>query len=216
VAEKAATLDPERWIKLWIRLHAVGDGLAVYSQLVQAYAEPVRAYHTAAHIVDCLNQLDSAVVLAQRPEEVEAAIWFHDAVYDPAAADNEAQSARLAQTALSSAGVAPERTHRIAAMVLATRHQTLPQTPDAQLLCDIDLSILGSDPAAFDDYERRIRQEYAWVPEPDYRRARSEILAGFLRRRTIYQTGPFRDRYESAARQNLRHSISQLTRTSES
>jgi predicted metal-dependent HD superfamily phosphohydrolase len=215
MAEEPATLDPERWLKLWTRLEAAGEGLPVYAQLVRAYAEPTRVYHTAAHIVDCLRQLDYAGGVAERPEEVEAAIWFHDAVYVPAASDNEEQSARLAQTTLSSARVAPETSHRVAAMILATRHQTLPRSPDAQLLCDIDLAILGSDPATFEDYERRIRQEYAWVPEPDYRRARSEILAGFLRRRTVYQTAPFRERYESAARQNLRHSISRLSRASE-
>jgi predicted metal-dependent HD superfamily phosphohydrolase len=216
VAEEPVALDLERWIRLWTRLHAAGDGRPVFSQLVRAYAEPARVYHTAAHITDCLSQLDSVADLAERPEELEAAIWFHDAVYAPAASDNEEQSARLAQMTLSSASVPPEPSHRIAAMVLATRHQTLPQTPDARLLCDIDLSIFGRDPATFEEYERRIRQEYSWVPEPDYRRARSEILAGFLRRKTLYQTPPFRDRYERTARQNLRHSISRLTRESES
>jgi predicted metal-dependent HD superfamily phosphohydrolase len=182
------------------------------TQLTEAYAEPGRVYHTADHINDCLAQLDSNKALTDRPEEVETAIWFHDAVYVPSAMDNEEQSAKLAQSVLTASGIGPNAIHRIAAMILATRHLTLPDTSDAQLLCDIDLSIFGRHPRTFQDYERRIRSEYAWVPEPVYRSTRSEILAGFLRRRTIYQTEEFRDRYENSARRNLRQLIGQLTR----
>ncbi|HET6797685.1 MAG TPA: hypothetical protein VFH40_11035 [Gemmatimonadales bacterium] len=205
-------LDPERWTRLWAALGASGDGRAILAQLVQAYAEAGRVYHTANHINDCLAQLDSNRVLAERPEEVETALWFHDAVYIPSAIDNEEQSAKLAQSALTASEIGLDAIHRIAAMILATRHLTLPDTRDAQLVCDIDLSIFGRHPRTFQDYERRIRQEYAWVPEPVYRSTRSEILAGFLRRRTIYQTAEFRDRYENSARRNLRQLIAQLTR----
>jgi predicted metal-dependent HD superfamily phosphohydrolase len=102
---------------------------------------------------------------------------------------------------------------RIAQLILATRHLTLSDDPDTQLLCDIDLSILGREPAVFDEFERRIRQEYDWVPEPIYRTSRSEILAGFLRRRFIYQTGVFRDQYEAQARANLERLIKKLGET---
>jgi predicted metal-dependent HD superfamily phosphohydrolase len=211
VPAERAGLDRERWTRLWDGLGASGDGLAIFSQLVQAYAEPARVYHTADHIGDCLAQLDSHQGLTQRLDEVEAAVWFHDVVYVPSATDNEEQSARLAQSTLSASAIGPDAVHRIAAMILATRHLTLPDTPDSQLVCDIDLSIFGRDQATFEDYERRIRQEYAWVPEPVYRSTRSEILAGFLRRRTIYQTPAFREHYESTARRNLRHLIARLT-----
>jgi predicted metal-dependent HD superfamily phosphohydrolase len=94
--------------------------------------------------------------------------------------------------------------------VLATRHLTVPSEPDAAVLCDIDLSILGRPPEVFAEFEQRIRREYAWVPELVYRGARAEILAGFLRRDSIYQTDYFRQRYEVPARANLERAISQL------
>jgi predicted metal-dependent HD superfamily phosphohydrolase len=131
-------------------------------------------------------------------------------VYLPGASDNEDQSAELARTALSLGAVPREVADRVAALVLATRHASLPSAPDEQLICDIDLSIFGREPGIFDAFERRIRREYAWVPEPVYRRERSTVLAGFLRRLSIYQTDQFRQRYELLARANLERLIEKL------
>jgi predicted metal-dependent HD superfamily phosphohydrolase len=201
------SLDRQRWAGLWSRLGAQGSGFSVFAHLQAAYAEPARAYHTAEHIRDCLSQLDLSREVARRPDEVEAALWFHDAVYVPLASDNEDRSARLAQTALLACAVSLEVSRRVAELVLATRHLTIPREPDAQLLCDIDLSILGREPDEFDEFERRIRREYISVPEPMYRSSRSEVLAGFLRRRSIYQTELFRNRYEASARANLERTL---------
>jgi predicted metal-dependent HD superfamily phosphohydrolase len=203
-------LDQQRWLELWSRLGAQESGASIFAQLAAAYAEPERAYHTAEHIRDCLAELDLSRDLAQYPDEVEAALWFHDAVYRPAASDNENQSAQLARTALSMGAVPREVADRTAALVLATRHAGVPHSPDEQLICDIDLSILGREPGIFDAFERRIRREYARVPEPKYRRERSAVLSGFLRRRSIYQTDQFRQRYEALARANLQRLLDQL------
>lgn len=203
-------LDRNRWTGLWNRLGGEGKGLSIFAALDAAYNEPARAYHTAEHILDCLEQFDLSRRRAERPDEIEAAIWFHDAVYLPGSPDNEERSAQLAGTSLAEAGVPLEAAHRIAELVLATQHVSIPREPDAALLCDIDLSILGRTPEVFDQFEQRIRREYAWVPEPVYRSARTEILEGFLTRRSIFQTDFFRDRYEAPARANLARVLKQL------
>jgi predicted metal-dependent HD superfamily phosphohydrolase len=203
-------LDLGRWTALWRRLGAQRDGRSVFDRLVAAYAEPTRAYHTAEHIGDCLTLLDANRVPVPHPDEVEVAIWFHDAVYVAGNTDNEARSAELAGASLGEAGVAPDVVERISGLVLETRHVTIPEQPDAALLCDIDLAILGRQPEAFDLFERRIRQEYAVVPEPIYRRGRSEILRGFLHRASIFQTDWFRQRYEVTARANLKRVLATL------
>jgi len=204
------TLDQGRWLSLWDRLGAQGSGHSILAHLSAAYAEPGRAYHTADHIRDCLAQLDTAREQARRPDEVEAALWFHDAVYLPGGSDNEDRSAALAEASLLACDAPAEVAQRIARLILATRHLALSDDPDTQLLCDIDLSILGRAPAVFHEFERRIRLEYDWVPEPIYRTSRCEILAGFLRRRSIYQTEFFRNQYEAPARTNLQGLIQKL------
>ena len=204
-------MDLERWTALWQRLGARSTGLAVFERLAAAYAEPTRTYHNAKHIRHCLTLLDTSRHLARHPDEVEAAIWFHDAVYVPGRTDNEEQSAELARTSLLEAQVASEATERVGALVLATRHATTPHQADESLLCDIDVSILGTRPEPFDLFERQIRQEYANVPEQIYRRRRSEILRGFLNRPSIFQTAWFRERYEAPARENLERVLRTLS-----
>ena len=209
--QAAALLDQNRWLALWPRLGAQQNGLEVFQQLAASYAEPTRFYHTAAHIADCLVQLDQCRDLAHRPDEVEAALWFHDAVYVPGAFDNEDRSANLARLSLSAGGSSRGVSDRVATLVLATKHQDPPSDPDAELVCDIDLSILGREEREFDQFERQIRKEYAWVSEPMYRGARSQVLNGFLRRRSIYHTARFVQRYERPARQNLERLLAALS-----
>ncbi len=211
MSAEPAALDRTRWTKLWKRIGARGDGLDVFGRLETGYAEPARAYHTGAHVRHCLGELDRDRSLAARPDEVEMAVWFHDAVYVPGAGDNEDRSADWALRALTSAGAAPGPAQRIHALILATGHSNIPADPDARLLCDIDLSILGQSNAAFDEFERQIRHEYAWVPEPYYRQTRSKVLAGFLSRESIYQTEPFASRYEIRARENLERALRNLS-----
>jgi predicted metal-dependent HD superfamily phosphohydrolase len=203
VTPRAGELDYTRWSRLWARLGAQNDGIQTFQQLAAAYAEPDRTYHNTAHVQHCLAELDRSRSLANRPDEVEAALWFHDAVYVSWRSDNERRSALLAEAALATAGVNPAAFHRVAGLILATQHHALEAEPDARLICDVDLAILGAPAPEFDQFERAIRQEYRWVPDVFYRRSRSAVLRGFLLRASIYQTADFRTRYEQPAQQNL-------------
>jgi predicted metal-dependent HD superfamily phosphohydrolase len=205
------TLDHSRWTALWSRLGGQGSARSVFAHVAKAYAEPSRAYHNTEHIRDCLTQLDLSRELARKPDEVEAALWFHDVVYVPGAPDNEDRSARLAESALVACGAPRETRSRVAELVLATRHLTVPSNQDAQLVCDIDLSILGRNPPVFDRFERAIRREYAHIAEPEYRHERAAVLRRFLRRESLYQTEYFRDRFEQQARTNLERVLLHLT-----
>jgi predicted metal-dependent HD superfamily phosphohydrolase len=93
---------------------------------------------------------------------------------------------------------------------MATRHDAVPANADARVLVDVDLSILGAEPARFGEYEQQVREEYAWVPGFVYRRKRREVLEGFLARTAIFNTRLFVERYEAVARGNLARSIAKL------
>ncbi len=199
----------EQWRAAWEALGVSPPGDRLFRQVTDCYAEPHRAYHTARHLDDCLALFPAVQAEALHPGEVELALWFHDAIYDPRAPDNEHRSAEWAEAACREAGVPEEPAGRVGALVRATRHDVVPDTADARVVADIDLAILAAAPERFGEYERQIRQEYAWVPAPLFRRERRRILEGFLARPRIFHTGYLSAR-EAAARENLRRAIRHL------
>lgn len=197
----------DSWQRLWGELGAASASGGLLNQLVAAWGERQRHYHTLQHLRECLAHFEAASMLARRPAEVELALWFHDAVYDPQQDDNEQRSADWARASVRAAGCAPGVADRVHALVMATRtHAYAGDDPDTRLLLDIDLAILGAAPARFDEYQRQIRREYAHVPDDVFRERRAQVLRGFLARPRIYLTDAFHDALEARARQNLHRS----------
>jgi predicted metal-dependent HD superfamily phosphohydrolase len=199
------------WVSLWQRLSAAGEPLPVFKDLIARYTEPHRGYHSLVHVLDCLQEFQSVRNLAIEPDAIEIALWFHDAIYDPRAADNEAQSARLAENVLRQAKLPDQFVQRVSDLILATRHQAAPESADAQLLVDIDLAVLGQSTERFDAYEAGVRKEYDWVPRLLFAGKRAAILKSFLDRPAIYSTPWFQNKYEHTARANLERSIRRLS-----
>jgi predicted metal-dependent HD superfamily phosphohydrolase len=197
----------ESWRRLWTELGAQEIPGGLFNQLVAAYSAQERHYHTLQHLRECLSHLAAAAPLARRPAEVELALWFHDAVYDPHQHDNEERSADWALRSVLAAGCDEAIGQRVRSLVLATAGHEASADPDTQLLLDIDLAILGAAPARFAEYERQVRAEYAHVPEPDFLAGRARILAGFLARPRLFGTAPFHDALEQRARVNLRQAL---------
>ena len=200
----------DRWQTEWREVGASRVDEELYARLVESYSEPHRRYHTIQHLEECFAHLDLARSIAQHASEVELALWFHDAIYDTRRTDNEERSAEWARAAALASGLPIETAERIAGLVLATKHDAVPVGTDAGLLVDIDLAILGSETARFEEYEVQIREECAWVPESLYQNARRKILQGFVSREQIYSTELFHAAYEIRARENINRSLARL------
>lgn len=200
----------EQWRETWSLLKAEPpEGL--FHELVARYSEPHRYYHILQHMRECFPVLAPASHLAKRLSEVQLALWFHDAIYDTRAHDNEGQSAHWAEQSLIAEGVESQVAIEVRKLVLATKHDAVPRGEDARLVVDVDLSILGAAEPRFAEYEGQIRQEYGWVAEDVFRQRRADILASLLNRSSIYSTAWFASRLEEQARRNLLRSLKQLT-----
>ncbi|MCL6525346.1 MAG: hypothetical protein K6T57_00560 [Thermaceae bacterium] len=174
---------------------------SMLDDLLIRHTEPQRFYHNLAH-------LDTLLGLLPAKPHLEFAVWFHDAVYDPTRADNEAQSAGLAQESLERLGAEPALIQKVTQIILATQnHQA--EDPDTALFLDADLAILGAEPKTYRAYAQAIRQEYAWVPEALFRERRAQVLQTFLSRERIYQTEAFAH-LEPTARENLQQELEAL------
>ena len=132
-------------------------------RLLARHREKHRRYHTVAHVAWVVRHVDS--LAAHEPvehlDEIVAAAFYHDAVYEPTYPANERASARLARRDLTALGWSAERADRVAAMIEATEHTAAPSPPsgDTAILIDADLSILGADPAVYSAYAREVRSE---------------------------------------------------------
>jgi predicted metal-dependent HD superfamily phosphohydrolase len=165
---------------------------AILSDLVRAYAEPHRHYHTLEHIATLLGLLDKHGATVADRDAIRLAILFHDAVYDPARSNNEAASAALAACHLAGLHLAPPLIADVKRFILATRHgpDAEPAAADADLalLLDLDLAVLAAAWPEYLTYTQQIRREYAIYPDAIYRPGRRRVLEAFLARPRLYHT----------------------------
>lgn len=160
------------------------------------HSEPHRRYHNLAHVRDVLALVDGKAAFA--------ATWFHDAVYDPAAADNEEASAKLATVALRELRFPMPTIDLVARMIRATAiHDRSGLPRQALLFLDADLAILGSDDERYRAYAKAIRDEHVAMSDTAFRRGRRTMLTRMLSRPRIYFTDALFDRFETLARKNL-------------
>lgn len=217
-----------RWMDFCRRL-GIREKVAEKSfyELVTRYSTPRRHYHTLeGHVWTCIRELDDVFETLSNLF-AQAALWVHDACYDPQAHDNEAQSIIWMRNLFENMRISESFTDKTALIVEATTHAAPPHEMlfgthgekrayddlldiNAGIAMDADLSILGKSEQEFDTYEMKIREEYAFVPEPLFRKKRAEILEKILTREFIYNHSIFRKKYESRARENLAKSIKNL------
>ncbi len=168
------------------------------------YTESHRHYHTLAHINAMLAHFQEHKHLVEAHEEIEAAIWFHDAYYDAQRIDNEERSAEFAKAELHQLGWPRTRIQRVANMVLATRHHPIQQyDADIQFFLDLDLAILGASSQVYQAYAQAVRREYAWADDSIYSLGRTQVLRALLARPLIYGTPELNALWEKTARYNL-------------
>ncbi|MHA6760854.1 HD domain-containing protein [Streptacidiphilus sp. PAMC 29251] len=211
-AELAAALL-ERWTALLDRVAAPGSAPSAGfgDELLRRWSEPQRRYHTLSHLAAVLDGVDELAELAEDADAVRLGAWFHDAVYAPDRAENEERSARLAERVLPEAGVPAAVTAEAARLVrLTTGHDPAPGDRNGEVLCDADLAVLGRSPAAYTAYALSVREEYAFVPDEDFRAGRAAVLEQLLALPTLFRTPVAKKRYDAAARSNLTRELDTL------
>lgn len=183
--------------------------VAVVAELRARYAEPHRRYHTVEHLEEAL----AVVADLGGSEAVELAVWFHDAIHDPASSpgESEARSAALAVERLTALGADPVLVAEVERLVLLTAgHEVAAGDADGAVLADADLAILGAPPERYARYAADVRAEYAHVPDDAWRTGRAAVLEGFLGRPRLYRTEAAHRRWDAAARRNLAAELATL------
>ncbi len=134
----------------------------IENSLIYLYDNPKRAYHNLNHIEDCLKEFDDyykdkTYLTKEAIQIIKFALIYHDCIYDPKNTNNEELSAQRAFIDLSSVGFDILNSKLVYKAILATKHLETQKNHYPEIICDIDLSILGKDPDTFWLYDKQIR-----------------------------------------------------------
>ena len=194
----------------------------VYEVLKTYYSHQPRFYHTLEwHIANSLDELDSARHICEKSNQIEMALWFHDAVYDTVLDDSEEISAYLAEKVCNSMGLPKEFTAATKNLIISTANHRDPKSNDDKIIVDIDFSILGRPEKEFDRYETAVMKEYKLMAGL-YSYTEKALLVGrimFIHKMlglpNIYHTDFFKEKYEDKARNNLKRSLERYRKEKE-
>lgn len=208
-----------RFLAVASRLDASPSALRTWSEeLVKRYTELQRHYHTLEHVGAMIDLLDECGDSVHDKTAVALSIFFHDWVYDPQRNDNETESVRIFAEFAQAVNLTAPLTERVMHFIERTITHTLPDVGHAEdgdlaLFLDFDLEVLSRQTDDYDRYARQIRREYSHVADNEYRKARAQVLKGFLKRERLYFSDRFFESREGAARRNLEWEISSLGST---
>ena len=180
-----------------------------WAAVVGAWGEPHRSYHDLAHLAAVLGLVDELAACAADPTAVRLAAWYHDVAYDPQRSDNEEVSAARARIGLL--GLVDDATvAEVARLVrLTAGHDPSPDDADGAVLCDADLAVLASPPAAYAAYASAVRAEYGHLSDADFTAGRIAVLEHLLALPALFRTPPAQ-LWTTRARANLTAELSLL------
>ncbi len=199
--------DTDSFQALWRRclLEGVVDNssIDIYHRLIKAYNEPQRVYHTLKHIDGCFAMFEKVKHLVENPDALALAIWFHDAIYELNADNNEQRSADWFMVEAN--GLFDEELHKLVyAHIMATLHcGKRIQNHDSQLMVDIDLSSFGMPWPDFLRESENVRNERSDISDEEFYAKQCGFQKELLERPRFFQSNYFFEYYEKQARQNL-------------
>lgn len=178
--------------------------------MLARWSEPHRRYHDTSHLRGILAAVEMLVALADDPDAVRLAAWYHDAVY-AGQPDDEENSAQLAESELGALGLASALVAEVARLVrLTVTHDPDAGDRNGEVLSDADLAVLGLPPAEYGANTAKVRAEYGHVSDADFRAGRSRVIGSLLSAPALYRTAEGQARWEDAARVNLAAELQSL------
>lgn len=174
--------------------------------VVERYNERHRYYHNLEHIIRLLGLCEE---LQFGDPDLILAVVYHDIIYRLGSSKNEAKSAAFARNSLERLNLNSSRIYKVSEMILATaNHLDPPDDPLTQIFLDLDMSILGAPREDYQAYAEGVRKEHFRVPGAIFRKHRHRFLEKILAAESIFYTELFREKYEAAARTNIKWELS--------
>ncbi len=180
-----------------------------WNEIKISYSSESRHYHNLCHLENMLTELNKIQSEVQDLDSLLFAIFYHDVVYKSTKNDNEHQSALIFKNRITKTSF--DKVNECMSQIKATKEHKMSLDYDTNILLDLDLSVLGKEPAEYKNYSESIRKEYHIYPDFMYRKGRKKVLKSILGLDFIYKTDYFKQLYENQAKENLRLELKQLS-----
>jgi len=208
-------MDTEYLLKRWQNLiHNFTDAenaSDIGENIIARYNESHRFYHNIEHLSTVLKQIDFAKgnigISAYCINVIELALWYHDAIYDPKANDNEEKSADLFIKDARQMRINENVIINVSRLILVTKNHFLAKSLDEQIIADCDLSPLGHNKEYFENSNKNLLKEYPDVPEIE----RIKFLQSLIEHESIFHTFLFRREFEDRAISNIKDKIASFS-----
>ncbi len=138
------------------------DEVAAYiSRLLEEKLSDVYAFHNIQHTKDVVEAAERIGRASQLSEDdlnvLLTAAWFHDVGYTETYEGHEFVGVQLAEEYLAELGCESQFVERVISCILATQMPQQPRNAVEEILCDADVSNVGSD--TFFEMSARLRKE---------------------------------------------------------
>ena len=182
-----------------------------WHEILENYTKKWKFYHNLNHVYSFVNLFEKYnKFINNHKNEFLISIYFHDIIYIPSRNDNEEESINMFNKFYNE--VKPNNLNKEKAIefIAETKNHSLSKDYDFELdlFLDMDMQIVSDE--NWEDYENKIRKEYCFVDETEYKNKRKQFLQSLVNKNRIFRTQIFYDTYEQIAKNNITNIINKL------
>lgn len=200
----------------------------VYNEIIKAYSNDNRMYHTSEHLLNMINSIQEMLCIYNFKDFPEKkailflATFFHDLYMnfdaDSPRGKSEHESASMATTLMMHMGISKYTIlNSVNHLILLTiNHMTDDSmSPDIlmqKIFLDADIAILGAEPHKYDTYKDGISYEYAQVDREIFIASRRNFLQQYTEKKAIFYTEYMNQLYLDQVMDNIKCELKELDR----
>jgi predicted metal-dependent HD superfamily phosphohydrolase/phosphopantetheine adenylyltransferase len=182
-----------------------------WHEILENYTKKWKFYHNLNHVYSFVNLFEKYnKFINNYKNEFLISIYFHDIIYIPSRNDNEEESINMFNKFYNEVKPNNINKEKVIEFIVETKNHSLSKDYDFELdlFLDMDMQIVADE--NWEDYENKIRKEYCFVDETEYKNKRKQFLQGLVNKNRIFRTQIFYDTYEQIAKNNITNIINKL------
>ena len=182
-----------------------------WHEILENYTKKWKFYHNLNHVYSFVNLFEKYnKFINNYKNEFLISIYFHDIIYIPSRNDNEEESINMFIKFCNEVKPNNLKKEKAIEFIAETKNHSLSKDYDFELdlFLDMDMQIVADE--NWEDYENKIRKEYCFMDETEYKNKRRQFLQSLVNKNRIFRTQIFYETYEQIAKNNITNLINKL------